>query len=116
MVSNIQYRKNPRNAQRRSCQNESHAHIALPGLSRPNAHVSLRWRLPGCIYHCVGLRQKFVDLDISLDGRIRTGRGHGAAFECRSSTPNEALLAATAEYAAVLVVFVANASVSVRGS
>jgi len=34
---------------------------------------------------------------------------------CRSSTPNEALLAATAAYAAVLVVFVANASVSVRG-
>jgi VIT1/CCC1 family predicted Fe2+/Mn2+ transporter len=34
---------------------------------------------------------------------------------CRSSTPNEALLGATAAYAAVLVVFVANASVSVKG-
>lgn len=35
---------------------------------------------------------------------------------CKSSTSNEALLAVTAAYAAMLVVFVANASMSVRGS
>jgi len=80
MMSNIQYRRNPRKAERHSCQDEIHAHLALHGLPRPDTHVSLRWHLPGCTYHCVGLRQKFVDLDISLDGRLRAGRGVDAAF------------------------------------
>ena len=35
---------------------------------------------------------------------------------CSASTPNEALLAATAAYVAVLVVFVANVSAAVKGS
>jgi len=110
MVSNIQYRRNQRSAERHAYQNEIHAHLA---------------RILMCLFGGISLVAPIIvlvfvkspsTLTLVLTVVFVLVLALVLPLVCRSSTPNEAMLAATAACAAVLVVFVANASVSVRGS